>query len=365
LLAVLGGVRPLFQYRPALDGSGMELLSYAPIKVRNRVMGAVRIGLPAPAPTTVVLRRSGWVLLALAVADALLVMGLGYLVLTQLVVRPLQTVQRATERVAAGDWDQAVEPTGSREVSALAHTFNQMTSSLASQREQLIRTEKLASVGQLAAGVAHEIGNPLAAILGFVDILRANLERPEAGLDQRDLLDRVKVETQRIHRIIEDLLAYSRPSREEAQPTDVVKILRASQGLLEPQKRFRGVTVVMEASESWPRVVVSPGRLQQVFVNLLLNAADAMEGDGTVTVSCTTLDRRVHIAFTDTGPGVVPDLRRKIFDPFFTTKPPGQGTGLGLAISRSILETFGGGLDLVSNGGGPGATFVVTLPAVD
>jgi two-component system NtrC family sensor kinase len=111
-------------------------------------------------------------------------------------------------------------------------------------------------------------------------------------------------------------------------------------------------------------VVVSPGRLQQVFVNLLLNAADAMEGEGTVTVSCRREDRRVCLSFTDTGPGVPSELRRKIFDPFFTTKPPGQGTGLGLAISRSILETFGGGLDLGSNGG-PGATFVVSLPAVD
>jgi two-component system NtrC family sensor kinase len=363
LLAVLGGVPPLFHYRSALDGSGTELLAYGPIKVRNQVVGAVRISLPAPAPTSVVLHRSGWVLVALALADALLVLGLGFLVLTQLVVRPLQAVQKATARVTAGDWEQEIEPTGSREVNALAMAFNQMIGSLSAQREQLIRTEKLASVGQLAAGVAHEIGNPLAAILGFVDILRAGVEHPISPAEQRDMLDRVKAETQRIHRTIEDLLAYSRPSREEAQPTDALKILKASQGLLEPQKRFRLVRVVTEAPAEWPRVVVSPGRLQQVFVNLLLNAADAMDGEGTVTVSCTRESRRVLLHFTDTGPGVPAELRRKIFDPFFTTKPPGQGTGLGLAISRSILETFGGGLVLGPNG--PGATFVVSLPAVD
>jgi len=364
LLAVLGGVPPLFHYRGALDGSGTELMAFGPIKVRNQVVGAVRLSISAPAPTTVVLRRSGWVLLTLALADALLVLGLGYFVLTQLVVRPLQTVQTATARVTAGDWEQEIEPTGSREVSALAAAFNQMTASLASQREQLIRTEKLASVGQLAAGVAHEIGNPLAAILGFVDLLRAGVDHPVSPAEQRDMLDRVKTETQRIHRTIEDLLAYSRPSREEAAPTDAVKILRASQGLLEPQKRFRMVRVVTESPDTWTRVVVSPGRLQQVFVNLLLNAADAMDGEGTVTVSCSAAERRVRISFTDSGPGVPSELRRKIFDPFFTTKPVGQGTGLGLAISRSILETFGGGLELGSNGG-PGATFVVTLPAVD
>jgi two-component system NtrC family sensor kinase len=365
LLAVLGGVSPVLQYRASLDGSGTELLAYAPVSNRNRVVGAVRIGLSAPPPTTVVLRRSGAVLLALAAANALLVLGLGYMVLTQLVVRPLQTVERATARVAAGDWEQAVAPSGPREVMALAAAFNQMTASLVSQREQLIRTEKLASVGQLAAGVAHEIGNPLAAILGFVDILRS--DDPAAagalsGADRRDMLDRVKAETQRIHRTIQDLLAYSRPGGEDAQPTDPHKVFLAAQGLLEPQKRFRGVQVVA-AGQSWPRVLVSPGRLQQVFVNLLLNAADAMDGAGTVEVACTAERGTIRVTITDTGPGVPAELRRKIFDPFFTTKPPGQGTGLGLAISRSIVESYGGQLDLGSSPAG--ARFVVTLPAVD
>jgi two-component system, NtrC family, sensor kinase len=365
LLAVLGGVSPVLQYRPALDGSGTELLAYAPVTVRTEVVGAVRVAVAAPPPTTVVLRRSGWVLLTLAAGNAFLVLGLGYLVLTQLVVRPLQTVERATTRVTAGDWEQAITPSGPREVVALASAFNQMTASLASQREQLIRTEKLASVGQLAAGVAHEIGNPLAAILGFVDILRSDVgaSAPLPPADRRDVLDRVKAETQRIHRTIQDLLDYSRPSREDAQPTDPHKILTASQGLLEPQKRFRGVRVVTGGAP-WSRVLVSPGRLQQVFVNLLLNAADAMEGDGTVTVSCESLAARVQLIFADTGPGVPADLRRKIFDPFFTTKPPGQGTGLGLAISRSIIESYSGTLD-IDAATRSGAAFVISLPAVD
>jgi two-component system, NtrC family, sensor kinase len=368
LLAVLGGVQPVLQYRPALDGSGTELLAYAPVSVGTGVVGAVRIAVAAPAPTTVVLRRSGWVLLTLAAGNALLVLGLGYLVLTQLVVRPLQTVERATTRVTAGDWEQAIVPSGPREVVALAAAFNQMTASLASQREQLIRTEKLASVGQLAAGVAHEIGNPLAAILGFVDILRSDLGNaaiPLSAADRRDMLDRVKAETQRIHRTIQDLLEYSRPSREEAQPTDPLKILTASQGLLEPQKRCRGMRVVSSdgPGAGWSPVLVSPGRLQQVFVNLLLNAADAMDGEGTVTVSCDGAAGQVRLTFADTGPGVPAELRRKIFDPFFTTKPPGQGTGLGLAISRSIVESYGGTLD-VDPAPRAGAAFVIALPAV-
>ncbi len=363
--AVLSGAPPVYQYRPRLDDGETEIIAYAPISLQSRVLGAVRVSLSVQAPPTMVLRRSGWLLVSLALADALLVLGLGYLVLTQVVVQPLQAVERATARVTAGDWDHAVKPSGPREVAALADSFNTMMTSLASQREQLIRSEKLASVGHLAAGIAHEIGNPLAAILGFVDILRADAAGGAPAMapsERRDLLDRVKAETQRIHRTISDLLEYSRPSREEAQAIDPMKILKASQGLLEPQKRFRSVRVVYdEQPDQAPQVLVSPGRLQQVFVNLLLNAADAMDGQGTVTVSCVRADRLVRVTFTDSGPGVGTDMRRRIFDPFFTTKPPGQGTGLGLAISRSIVESYGGTLDIEA-GGGSGATFVVTLP---
>ena len=257
------------------------------------------------------------------------------------------------------------------EISALADALNQMTSSLLLQREQLIRTEKLASVGQLAAGVAHEIGNPLAAVLGYAEILRSEMTAADGGVmtaaERLDALDRVKAETQRIHRIIQDLLEYSRPTREEAQATEPLAILRSAEALLRPQARFRAVKVLAEPDPGpWPAVQVSAGRLRQVFVNLLLNAADAMEGKGTVTVGATTEEGTdgqptVRLLFQDEGPGISPELERKIFDPFFTTKSPGQGTGLGLSISRSIIESYHGTLELAP--GGKGATFQVTLPA--
>jgi signal transduction histidine kinase len=258
LTAALSGDAPRLNYRD-VPGGERQLLAFAAMKTGSRVLGAVRVMVPAESPVVVVIRRSGWVLLMLAVADALLVIALGYLVLTRFVVRPLQTVERATARVSAGEWDQVITPSGPREVMALGAAFNQMTASLAAQREQLIRTEKLASVGQLAAGVAHEIGNPLAAILGFVDLLRGEGPHALPPEDRRDLLERVRAETQRIHRIIQDLLDYSRPTRDDAQPTDPLKILRASQGLLEPQKRFRGVRVVASPDDPqarWPQVLV-------------------------------------------------------------------------------------------------------------
>ncbi len=371
VLAALSGVPPVFNYRERPEGGGMELLAYAPISVSRRVVGVARVSIAAPAPVMVVVRRSGSFLIGLAVADAFLVLGLGYLVLTQLVVRPLQEVERATGRVTAGDWEQRITSDGPREVAALAAAFNQMTASLASQREQLIRTEKLVSVGQLAAGVAHEIGNPLAAVLGLVDILRADAASAPASsvnaAERRDALDRVKAETRRIHRIIQDLLEYSRPSREEAQPTSPLAVLTASRELLAPQARFKAVTVQTEpasdaTASAWPNVLVSAGRLQQVFVNLLMNAADAMGGEGTITVRCESAGHRVRLSVSDSGPGIPPELGHKVFDPFFTTKDPGQGTGLGLAISRSIVESYGGTLEL-SPQAPPGATFVITLPA--
>ena len=363
--SVVAGSPPVIQYRDSPGGGATQLLAYAGIEARGRIVGAARVVLDAPPPVQVVLRRSGWLLLGLVCGDALLVLALGYFVLTQMVVRPLRKMEQATAQVGVGDWDQHIDLPGPSELSALARAFNQMTSSLAAQREQLIRSEKLASVGQLAAGVAHEIGNPLAAILGYVDILRADLAGtgalPEA--ERRDALDRVKAETQRINRIIRDLLEYSRPSHEEPSLVDPLAVVRSAQALLAPQARLREVrmTVTPQAGP-WPTVMVSQGRMTQVLVNLLLNAADAMSGKGQVAITCERAAGRVRIAVSDEGPGIERELRRKVFDPFFTTKPPGQGTGLGLSISRSIVESYGGTLELDAEAV-RGARFVVDLPA--
>jgi len=366
--SVLAGVPPVLSYRGETQGDGtQQLLAYAPVHLRATVAGAVRLVLPAEAPVMAVLRQSSTFIITLAVGDAILVLALGAFVLTQLVVAPLQAVETAAARVTAGDLTGRVSTGGPREIAALAEAFNRMTTAIAEQREQLIRTEKLASVGQLAAGVAHEIGNPLAAILGYADILRADADQAHLSPEERrDALARVKGETQRIHRIIQDLLDYSRPTHEEARSIDPLKVMEGAVALLRPQARFRGVEVGYLPSEIWPRVDVAPSRLTQVFVNLLLNAADAMAGAGRVSVSAVAVaaTRTVRIALADQGPGVPLELRSKIFDPFFTTKAPGQGTGLGLPICRAIVETYRGTLEIEAPpDGAPGIVFVVTLPA--
>jgi signal transduction histidine kinase len=362
--SVVVGIPPALHYRNSPGDGATQLLAYASIEAKGRIIGVARVALDAPAPVQVVLKRSGWLLLGLVCGDALLVLALGYFVLTQMVVQPLRKMERATAQVGVGDWDQRIDLAGPSELSALARAFNQMTSSLAVQREQLIRSEKLASVGQLAAGVAHEIGNPLAAILGYVDILRADGSGSGAlpDAERRDALDRVKAETQRIIRIIRDLLEYSRPSHEEPSLIDPLVVVRSAQALLAPQARFREVRITATSEAGpWPTVLVSQGRMTQVLVNLLLNAADAMDGKGQVCVTCESAAGRVRIAVSDQGPGIGRELRRKVFDPFFTTKPPGQGTGLGLSISRAIVESYGGTLELDAEVVG-GARFVIDLP---
>jgi two-component system, NtrC family, sensor kinase len=363
--SITAGIAPVLHYRDAPEGGEKQLLAYAGIEHRGRIVAAARAALAAPAPVFAVLRRSGWLLLGLVLGDALLVLALGYFVLTQMVVKPLRLMERATAQVSAGDWDHHIVLPGPSELQALAQAFNHMTSSLAAQHEQLIRTEKLASVGQLAAGVAHEIGNPLAAILGYVDILRSDSAgtRPLPEEDRRDALDRVKAETQRINRIIRDLLEYSRPSHEKPTAIDPLRVVRSARALLAPQARFRDVRLtIIPDQDDWPKVMAAPSRMTQVMVNLLLNAADAMDGKGSVTVACTSVEGRVHISVGDEGPGISRELHGRVFDPFFTTKAPGQGTGLGLSISRSIVENYGGTLEL-DPAAEKGARFVIDLPA--
>lgn len=362
--AVLSGVPAVLHYRKGTQGD-TELLAYAPVLSGKRVVGLVRVVTRAPPPMIGFLASSGSALVGLALGNAVLLVALGYFLLTALVIRPLRGVEQASARVRSGDPTPIVVE-GPREIVSLADAFNLMTASLASQREQLIRTEKLASVGQLAAGVAHEIGNPLAAILGYADLLRGDAAAPdEATLspdERHTIASRIKTETQRIHRTISDLLAYSRPGREEAGTTLPLEVVKAARDLVAPMgSRLRHTVIEIDASAPWASVVASPERLRQVFVNLFLNAADAMKGQGKVTVSASRESDWLLVRVSDTGPGVPRELYRRIFDPFFTTKDPGQGTGLGLSICRAIVETFGGTLEVVPPLPGEGAVFVVSL----
>ena len=226
-------------------------------------------------------------------------------------------------------------------------------------RESLLRSEKLATVGRLAAGVAHEVGNPLGAISGYAEVARSRL--PPGGDPQlADAVDRIASAAGRIDHTVRSLLDFARPATLELGPVSVQAALDAALELARVQARFRNVEVASRIPAGLPRVRGRDRELCQVFLNLLLNAADAMEGRGGIAIDASEANGIVEITLADTGSGIASDDLPRVFDPFFSTKAPGSGSGLGLAITHSIVESFGGTID-AGNSEPRGAVFRLRL----
>jgi two-component system, NtrC family, sensor kinase len=231
--------------------------------------------------------------------------------------------------------------------------LRQANAGLQRLQNDLVSADRLATVGKLAAGVAHEVGNPLAGILGYVSVLRARTQ----GEESVDLLNRVEAEVQRIDVIVRSLLELGRPARGGAEPFDARVVVDAATSLLRASADLQNVKVSVRAPEHlWVRGESGP--LSQVLVNLLLNAGQAMNGQGEVAVILESEPPRVIVE--DQGPGIPPDVLPRLFELFFTTKPAGKGTGLGLAMSRHLLAQFGATISAENRPTG-GARFVVTL----
>lgn len=285
-----------------------------------------------------------------------------------------------------------------KNVASLEHTNRELVEA----RAEIVRTARLASVGTLAAGIAHEVGNPLGAIIGYVDVARARAARGNAN---PDLLDDIREEAGRIDRIIKSLLNYARPRDEEEHSEAPAVVIARVRELLEHQGRLAGVETYWDVRPDTPDVVMNTHRLEQVLVNLLLNALDATDGaesrsigvraygdrgemsglptrreddppgvnymhrrrisrdDGGRGVDPVFLAERVAvIEVSDNGPGIPPGDLAQVFDPFFTTKEPGRGTGLGLSICARLVESMGGRID-AENAPMGGARFIIRLPA--
>lgn len=228
-------------------------------------------------------------------------------------------------------------------------------------QESLVRASKLASVGRLAAGIAHEVGNPLAAVKGYLSILRSGLEEPQRS----EVLQRSAKELDRIHQTIQQLLTYARHGEASSEPMQsfaVHRVLHDALNLVRGHPDLRNVRIDNQVSEDLPPVQGHPGRLNQVLVNLLLNAAQAtdQQAGAQITLHTEFEGEQLRLLVTDNGPGIPPEQTQAIFDPFFTTKEPGEGTGLGLAVSRALMEAMQGDL-LLRAPDGAGATFEVRL----
>ena len=337
----------------------------------------------------------GFVLLTVLIAaDIVIFVGFGRYLIARLVTTPMEALVEATHAVAAGELSRRASPGGTREFDRLAESVNQMTERLLDAQGALVRAEKLASVGRLAAGVAHEVGNPLAAIANYVELLRRRAVEPE-------IVAAVEREARRIDVIVRSLLDYARPRDVKREPVDLATVAARAVELLRSQGALRSVRVSVEPAAGLPPVLGDPSALEQVFVNLLLNAVDAAGDGGRIAVvagvtrlgdadavrrtsdppagtpGAPRLSRRgsrhlegapdgslaVQVIVADSGSGVPAELVDRIFDPFFTTKPPGRGTGLGLAIVQRIVQDHGGRVDVSAAREG-GAAFAVTLPGL-
>jgi signal transduction histidine kinase len=300
------------------------------------------------------------------------------------VVRPVHKLIRTTEEIARGKFPRETDLGGVKEINQLHLALKKMYDEiegnktklkeniealeeanralLRTQRE-LIASEKLASLGKLAAGVAHEIGNPLSAIQGYIEVLRRgyNLD----GESGAEFLTNIKKEVERIDRIIRTLLDYSRPRDFELKKIGVNEVVNRAVDIVRTQGILKNIELNLELSNGPLSIEVDPHQLSQVVINLILNAKDAVSNDGVITVSTArNSNGGVEIAVKDNGAGIPKEMMDKIFDPFFTTKEPGKGTGLGLSVSQRIVQIFNGSISVESKPG-KGTTFRVALPAAE
>jgi signal transduction histidine kinase len=231
----------------------------------------------------------------------------------------------------------------------------------------MLLTERLTTAGRLAAGVAHELNNPLATIAGCAEALKERAQDPrlgeaEAFKDFPSYLSLIEEEAYRCKEITGSLLQFVREPGSRRAPTDVNALVEKALELLSHQSRFAQSRLVADLDPTLPSMIANEGQLRQVFLGLSANALEAMDGHGTLTVRTgQPHPGEVQIAFEDQGPGIAEDILPRVFDPFFTTKPPGQGTGLGLAIAQGIVADHAGRIE-VSSHPGAGTTFRVILP---
>ncbi len=299
----------------------------------------------------------------------------GYLILKRNVIEPVKKLMTVSNDITNGNLDVNVSEEGPAEIYQLAQSFNIMimalqqansdadhyikslklaNSHLEDTRNDLVRSEKLATIGQLSAGLAHEVGNPLAAIIGYLALLESQVSSPET----RDIVIRSQKEAERINFLVKELLDFARPATSSKQVVNPVDVLEGTVELLSHQGIFKKIQLLKDLRSS-SVVFIDPQKLQQVFINLFLNAVYACKNSGSIKMNSVCRDSLISIDIEDDGCGISDANIKHLFDPFFTTKADGRG--LGLAVSQRIIEDANGRIDVRSQVG-HGTVFSIRLP---
>ena len=359
----------------------------APVVFRGRTIGAVAIGADLNS-LYLKLRTSQNLILGYICLNTIILVLFGIYLLSRNIIKPIHRLLTITEKVE--EWPMLF-PAGESSKNEIGQLFRslkmmlhrleankkELTDNIASlekanleikkAQDDIIKSEKMASAGRLATGVAHEIGNPLGIILGYLELLkRSDLNRGE----REDFVERIETEVTRINQIIRGLLDFSRPSSAEYEETGVHQLIKETVSMLEPQPMMDQVDIQLDLKAKKDVVWAGTDQLKQVFLNIIMNAADAMaeadmssDGDFSkiLVIGTANTDQSIVITFTDTGAGIPPEAIDRIFDPFYTTKEPGKGTGLGLSVCYTIMKGLGGAIRAESSPG-KGTRIMVDMP---
>jgi two-component system NtrC family sensor kinase len=360
------------------------ITAYEPIKnITGQIIGILYVGMlerPYIETTSRVISTFAFI----AALFVILLLVILYFSINR-IIHPLQKIVDATQKIARGDLSHKLEVKSQDEIGSLAESFNQMTSELQIANEKLldwgktlekkveertheikemqahlIQSEKLASLGQLAAGVAHEINNPLGGILMYSHLI---LEDAEKNSQTSENLKKVIRETTRCKNIVRGLLDFARPKNPEMSNININELLDNSLSLMESQALFQNIRVEKKYFPDLKRITADGAQLQQLFTNIILNAAEAMDGNGTLILETTNIkaEGQIEISIRDTGQGIREEDMKNLFEPFFSTKEVGKGTGLGLSISYGIVQRHKGKIDVQSEVG-KGSAFIIKLP---
>lgn len=331
---------------------------YVPLRDhQNQVVGSLYVGARVSAFENLVNTFNNRV--ALIALICVVLAGVIAVPIARMITRPIAELVEANRRLAQGDMLVRVRPYGNGELGVLGRSFNNMVETLHQTQQELLHKEKLASMGQLAAGVAHEINNPLGTILLFSDVMYKEAGKSDP---RRDDLKMIINEANRCKNIVADLLNFARQQQVNAQETDIHALLdQVIEGVC-LGSNFEGVKIIRHYDPAVPMIMADSDQLRQVFVNLLNNAAEAMSSGGSVTLTTRPVGVQwIEIKVSDTGCGIPIENLGKLFTPFFTTKSLGKGTGLGLSIVYGIIKMHRGQINVQSTVG-EGTTFTITLP---